>query len=149
MKVAGRKTEGAWFRTNKDIQGLNTTEKANLASLIGASDYIDAAFNALLSLKDECGLDGVSFPATSLNWATLMCTSGIPHQVWFGRLSWTTYTKVGGVYKANYQSQIMEFAKDLRKICKVFFFARRQLLDLGDSTSAHNPGLLPDAHKGS
>lgn len=149
MKVAGRKSEGAWFRTNKDIQGLNVNERGNLASLIGTSNYIDAAFNALLSLKDECGLDGVSFPPTAASWASIMTQSGIPHQVWFGHLSWTTYSKGNGKYKANYQSEILAFAKDLRKICKTFFFGRRQLLDLGNSTSVHNPGLLPNATKGS
>ena len=149
MKVAGRKTEGAWFRTNKDIQGLTSTEKTNLAGLIAAGAYTDAAYNAMESLIAECGLDGVSWPPSKESWCSILVQSGIPHQVWFGRLSWTTYTKVGGVYKANYQSQIMRFGKDLRKICKTFFFARRQVLDIGNSTSPHNPGLLPDATKGS
>lgn len=145
MKVAGRKSESAWFLTNKKIRTLGTTEKSNLATLISASDYVDAAFNAILALKDECGLDGVPFPPTQQNWVTIMLNQGIPHQIWFGKLSWTTYSINGnGDYIPNYQSQIMNFAKDLRKICKVFFMGRRQLLDLGDSGNPGNPGLLPD-----
>ena len=148
MKVAGRKNDGAWFRTNKDIQGLTVAEKGNLANLLAACPSSDNAFNDLLALKDQLSLDGVAFPPTKLNWLTIMTQSGIPRQVWMGHLSWTTYSKTDSGYKANYQSHILEFSKELRKACKEFFFGRRQLLDLGNSTSVHNPGLLPDAHKG-
>lgn len=147
MKVAGRKSESAWFLTNKKIQTLNEMERGNLATLIGASDNADAAFNALLSLKDECGLDGVPFPASKQAWCSIMIDEGIPHQIWFGRLSWTTYSKVGDKYVANYQGPISNFAKDLRRICKTFFLGRRQLLDIGNHIGTGNVGNNPDGNK--
>lgn len=144
MKIAGRKTESAWFLTNKKIRTLDNIARANLADLIGLSEYADAAYNAIMSLQAECGVTGVPFPTTLQLWVDKMLLSGIPHQVWFGRLSWTTYSLVDGKYVANYQSQFLSFAKDLRKICKRFFLARRQLLDLGDAGGVGDPGLKPD-----
>ena len=54
MKIAGRKNDGAWFRTNKAIMALSSTEQAELASYINdSSDFVDAAFNDILALQAE------------------------------------------------------------------------------------------------
>lgn len=79
--------------------------------------------------------------------------NGIPRQIWMGKLSFTTYTPVSEApgqpvtsYKANYQSELHYFAKDLRKIVRNYIFANREINDLLD-VGHDNPGKLPNAAK--
>lgn len=156
MKVAGRKNDGAWFRTNKAIQALNDDERVNLANKIGASDFIDAAYNALVTILDKTGITGIDYAGSKAAWATVMADTGIPRQVWNGNLSWAPYTKVTGgtfvtrtIYLKDGESQMRNFAKDLRRICKEFFMSRRLVRDVFNlgGPNEGNPGGLPDAIK--
>lgn len=145
MKVAGRKNDGAWTRTNKDIAKLDSGLKSQLAAYINSeSDFVDAAYNDMVTLQTTIGVDVPNFPATKADWLSALVTSGIPRQVWFGRLTWTTYTKGGdGKYRADYQSNILQFAKDLRRACKNFFMTLREannFANVGVTREAGTPG---------
>lgn len=157
MKIAGRKNDGAWFRTNKAIQTLSEVERANLAGSIDNSPFIDGAYNFLTSLIAEVGITGIDHAQNTLEWAQAMTNEGIPRQIWLGNLSWSTYDKqdvgnvvtgVRHVYVKNGVHEIREFGADLRKICKRYFLGRRQVRDLFNSGSRAegNPGGLPDTN---
>lgn len=154
MKVAGRKNDGAWFRTNQAISKLNEAERANLAGSIAASNFIDAAFNALDAIIVRTGILGIDHAADIDEWAQSLATDGIPRQVWNGNLSWAPYTKTTKgtliqrtVYVKDGEFELREFANDLRRICKQYFLARRLVRDVFNSgTRAEgNPSGLPDA----
>jgi hypothetical protein len=157
MKIAGRKNDGAWFRTNQAIQKLNEDERANLAGSIDNSPFIDAAYNHMTALIAEVGIAGIAHATNTLQWAQSFANDGIPRQVWFGNLSWDTYTKqprggfgqTGFKYVKNGEFAMREFANDLRKICTRYFLARRQVRDIFNAGSAAegNVGGLPDTNK--
>jgi len=157
MKIAGRRNDGAWFRTNKAIAALSDENRASLISAMKESLGAKAgAFVAdVQALAAECG---VTNPTTAQSADTLLerfGTVGIPRQVWWGKLSFTTYSPIGvkveGVpqkFQANYQSAIHYFAKDLRRFMKYWVLGLRQLNDITDLTDRQegNPGGLPDTH---
>ncbi len=164
MKIAGRKNDGAWYRTNlaihgnaaKGVEPLTTEEKADLNAAIYAAteETRDNAFDAIIALATEGGVtppEGA--PSSAAIWISALVEKGIPRQIWNGNLSFTTYERTGGpgayIYTANYQSEMLAFAKQLRKACVKWFMSRRQmkdLLDLGTRTTG-NPGGLPDANR--
>lgn len=152
MKKAGSKNNGAWFRFNKFLKTLDDdgAARAQLAQLILQSNYVDNAFNALEALIAETGVGGAidGLPASAGDWVAKMCAEGIPLQVWMGKLTTTTYAKTADGWRANYQSPFHYFAKDLRKICRNFVFAFREVADLVNDAGPANPGGLPDATKG-
>lgn len=162
MKIAARKTHGAWFRTNAQISGntrLGITpiptedREALITFLVGEMTFLDPYFNALQSLQAESGIvlpEGA--PTTSEGFIRVMIEHGIPLQVWMGRLNFTTYARSGElharVYTANYVEHARNFGNELRGFLKRFLFARRQMRDVFNQGSAKqgNPGGLPDAH---
>ncbi len=158
MKVAGRKNDGAWYRTNKAIFHLEEDEKSALQVLILASDFIDNAFQAISDFTAYAGLDpdtvdGIA--ASAADWANKMAFNGIPRQVWFGVLSWDSYTKVDDglgnfTYTPDHSVNFRLFAQDLRKILKKFMLARRQVLDLSNFglRSKGNVGGIADGQRG-
>lgn len=151
MKIAGRKNDGAWFRTNKAIHKLSPTDKESFTSALNEAVGLKAAavFTDMQSLAAECG---IAWPPTSTitdagSWLNSMAQFGIPRQIWNGHFTFTTYAKVGGKLKANYQTQVHFFAKDLRKFCKEFLFGGRQIKDVFSigGADAGNPGGIPDS----
>lgn len=153
MKIAGKKNDGAWFRMNKKLANLtDQNEKDNLAALIAALPTCPTAYTAIMALATSAGLIMSGIPGTAAEWAENLVERGIPRQVWMGRLSWTTTTKDSNVigadtYTQDHQTEMHNFAKELRKVCYTFFLARRQLRDLFDVGSAleGNPTGHPDA----
>ncbi len=165
MKLAGRKNDGAWYRTNLLIQGneargvepLTTEEKASLNAAIYAAteETRDNAFMAIGALAAEVGVDiPGGAPTTAAAWISRLVERGIPRQIWYGHLSFTTYAMVEheGVEPylgANYQSEFLQFAKQLRKACIKWIMGRRQVRDLMNFGGPHagNPGGHPDANR--
>lgn len=153
MKVAGRKNDGAWFRANKFLASVDEATRDNIATQINASAFLDEAYNALSALADELfvNIDDID---TKEAWTLKLVSNGIPRQIWNGRLSYTTYTKLttgprAGQYQANYQSAFHYFAKDLRKIMTRAILGIREINDLTNQGALgnQNPGGLPDANK--
>ena len=152
MKRAGLKNDGAWFRANKFIKSLSEDDRSMLGNIIQNLPTIDAAFNALVSLQSEVGLSAESgWPDSAGAWGISMALKGIPRQIWYGHLTFTTYALSGeeGSRKAtaNYQSPIHYFAKDLRRAVSVFKAADRELRDVFDILGRNNPSGLPNATK--
>lgn len=151
MKKAGSKNDGAWFRTNKVLVKLDGAQRAVLAGKILASDYVDNAYISLTSLAAETGVDAaISVPSTKALWVATLLARGIPRQVWNGRLTYSTYSKNDdGKWVKNYESGFHYFAKDLRKICRNYILALREVADLVDKVGGKpkNPGGLPDADR--
>lgn len=152
MKIAGRKNDGAWFRTNEAISNLTTdAERSNLAGSIAASTKIAAAHAALAAIIVRTGISGIAHATTTAQWAAAMVQDGIPRQIWNGNLSWAPYTKHPGVVNDTYTKDgevaIRKFGEDLRRICKQYFLARRLVRDVFNSGSRAegNVGGMPDA----
>lgn len=147
MKIAGRKNDGAWYRANKYIKSLNSTQKLSLAAEMSAGAYSDAAYNDLVSLATELNIDSGDIPANVNDWCSTMANYGIPRQIWYGRLSFTTYglseTSEPPALRANYQSNIHYFAKELRKLMKNQAFGTREISDVFNRGD-HNPGGWPN-----
>jgi len=149
MKIAGRKNDGAWFRTNKAIKTLTPEEATALQDKLRTAliNKASAAFTDITSLAAECGV-GLPEQMTSVEqWLNGFAVRGIPRQVWNGRFTFTTYSEVNGKMVANYQSQIHYFAKDLRRFMKYWLLGRRQVKDLENfqAANAGNPGGIADA----
>lgn len=158
MKIAGKKNDGAWFRANKAIHemGLEEDGEAKLANL---SSYLyttlggaaDSAFAAITALANDTGVEPPASPGNASAWVSRMITDGIPRQVWFGRLSFTTYTRAGGpgayTYTADHQTVFHQFARGLRKHVARWLHGRRAINDLTDTGLAGdgNPGGQPDS----
>lgn len=155
MKIAGRKNDGAWFRTNEAIRKIDTeAERANLAGSIAAAPSAQTAFTALQAIITRTGIQGIPHAANKAEWATSFTHDGIPRQIWNGNLSWAPYTKVSSVnpfgsdqYKKDGEAAIRAFGKDIRRVCKQYFLARRLVRDVFNSgTQAQgNVGGFPDA----
>lgn len=153
MKIAGRKNDGAWFRSNRAIQVLAEFQRGVLAQKISESAFIDAFLNVMQGICDEVGFEAGSF-SDPLTYAQQLVGpgQGIPRQLWLGKLTHTIYDKttIDGVdrYIPRGQSEAHYFAKDLRKIVTKFIFANRELNDLQDIGGADtgNPGGQPDAN---
>lgn len=133
---------------------MGPAERAALAAQIEQMNSASEAFDALTEINSAGGLqDAGVLPESLPEWAGLLA-SGVPRQVYMGRLSWDTYTKTGTdngpVYKADHQTQFHVFGKELRKLLKTFLFARRQIKDIGRRfpNAEGDPGKLPDASKG-
>jgi len=157
MKIAGQKNQGAWFRFNKWLLTGNTgspqpmSVTGPLRDKIVASDFVDAAFNAMQALATEAGQGSVATDAEG--WIQSMMVNGIPLQIWMGRLSWTSYVRSGSPgsyeYTPNYQSEIHYFANDLRKICSHYRASIREVADVFVLGDQNDPGKLPNANKDS
>lgn len=161
MKIAGRKNDGAWFRTNKAIEKLTDLEKGILANFIVALDSSGPAYTAVGDIATSAGFDPVEVPnlGSIEGWANSLVTQGIPRQVWYGILTTALYDKqetgVKGQpgYKVQYEKRgeaIMRvFAKDLRAMVSKFLRMRRQTRDLANfgSRLEGNPGGMPDTNK--
>ncbi len=157
MKIAGRKNDGAWYRTNKVIQGLTPDEVSALAALILIEDVIvHDAYETMNDFYLAAGIiaDEPNQSATKETWVHQMASVGIPRQVWMGRLSFDTYTRTGApgsyVYTPDHQLAFHVFGKYIRKTCKNFVFARRAALDLNNLVSRPNgnPGGIANAEPG-
>lgn len=153
MKKAGAKNDGAWFRSNKVIvKKLTISQKNVLAGKIATdNEFADATFADLQSLAADAGLnESQNVPTTLEAWVNTMMLKGIPRQIWNGRLTTTTYSKVdngtltGHDYIPNYSTNIGKFAKQMRKTVRDFIFLLRETNDVFDIAD-NNPGGLPNA----
>jgi len=157
MKLAGQKNDGAWFRLNKTLKTIRASENPDeiydLSARLQTSAFLEGAYTAITSLAAEAGITMPDSPSTANAWITRLVEIGIPRQVWYGKLSYTTYAFAEGVehpgFRANYQSEMHYFAKDLRKMCLQWLKTRRAVKDLLDIGLAGegNPGGQPDATK--
>lgn len=151
MKKAGAKNDGAWFRANKAIMAMDSTQRATLSSLITDNcPTIEALFNDLQSLAAEAGLNESSgIPETLSDWLGSLLSKGIPRQIWWGKLTTTSYTRVDGdtigtyEYIPNYSGNILQAAKELRRVVRNFIFALRESGDVFN-LDTFNPGKLPN-----
>lgn len=158
MKIAGLKNDGAWFRTNKAIHNLNDAGRSALSAMIKLATVTtqNAAFNDILSLMAECGVPQAPEDAVTTvdAWIGRMVLRGIPRQVWYGKLTFSTYAKTTNlegedIYVKNYDGNIANFAKQLRKACSKWLHAQRARNDLFDveTPGEFNPGKNPDSLK--
>lgn len=150
MKVAGRKNDGAWFRTNKRIRQLTPGERTSLGVAIqGLPNY--AAYSAVVSaFAEAAGTTQLEIFGTtgSGQLADRWAASGIPRQVWLGVLSYDTYTLVGDRYVPDHAEVARKFGIEIRTLCKRFMFALRQFLDLTNVAPRDegNPSGVADAN---
>jgi len=156
MKIAGRKNDGAWFRTNKVIQGLNASEQVSLATQIELMDSMGSYLEAIQELAGQAGISSghPSYPASAEVLAGTYSSIGIPRQSWYGQWSYDTYEKTGTApdfkYTKTHWQAAHNFGKEIRELMKDFLFARRALLDLANvqNRDAGNPGGIADAAEG-
>lgn len=150
MKISGQKNDGAWFRANRALRKLTETERASITARIAENSlFAELAFNDMLALAAETGVDSLTMPGTTSAWISHMMEDGIPRQIWMGRLTFTTYAEVDGKIVGNYQSNIHYFAHELRKFVITSLKAFRQVKDvfnIGNLVTG-NPGGLPDGDK--
>lgn len=153
MKIAGRKNDGAWFRTNKFINKLGVEDRAKLIAAAIANAVLMpqalAAFVEIQSLASTVGVNVAGGLDNGNAWLTKIFTSGIPRQVWYGRYTFMTYSKVGAKYVPDFGTQLFHFSKLLRRFMKNYLFGLRGWNDLTDTGALgnNNPGGLPDANK--
>jgi len=156
MKIAGRKNDGAWYRTNKVIQSLSTSEAADLKSQMQGMSSIGGYAEAIQEIAGTAGIstDNPSYPTDGSDLADTYSKKGIPRQSWYGVWSYDTYTRTGTspdyIYTKDHWQIAQEFGEEIRKLMKRFLMARRALKDLANTEvrSAGNPGGLADATEG-
>lgn len=151
MKIAGRKNDGAWFRTNKFLVNLDNDRHQTLITTFNAAfaDQASAAFAEIQGLAATCGVNVAGGVGTSGDWVSLMFGEGIPRQVWYGRYTFMTYSKVAGKYVPDFGPQLFAFSKILRRFLKNYIFALRNFNDQTNQGALgnNNPGGLPNADK--
>lgn len=152
MKIAGRKNDGAWYRANLVIKGLNSTEKDALKTLMAGLTHAGDYLGIVQDFYTAAGLtDDVNYPDDIDTLMGHYSQFGIPRQVWMGVLSYDIYDRTGSsgdyTYTAQHQADAFVFGKEIRKLMKDFTFARRQAKDLTNVTVAGegNPGGIADA----
>jgi len=156
MKIAGRKNDGAWVRTNKVIKSLNVTQQEALATSIESMTSMGSWFEMVEQFQELGGIDlgDPSYISSASELALQYVTEGIPRQAWYGVLSYDTYTRSGTPgayeYEPDHQAIAHEFGKELRELMKDFTFSRRQGLDLANKVARDqgNPGGIADATEG-
>jgi hypothetical protein len=148
MKIAGRKNDGAWFRTNQAILALSSAQRTSLLAKLNAIATLPAFVAALIAFQNKTGVTitgGGSWTASSL--MTSYTVSGIPRQVWMGVMTFDTYTKQSsGKYTKDTEPSLRRFAIDLRGTVTQFIFAQREIDDVTDTGDVNqdNPGGNPD-----
>lgn len=153
MKIAGRKNDGAWYRTNKRIKNMTEAEKTNLALIISEIDTLPDFITAMADLAEQTGAvlpPNLSDPTT---YAESLTDIGIPRQVWMGLLSYDTYSPDptdDTNFLPDHADPVRLFANDLRTIVTRALFGMRALRDIGNiaSRAEGNPGGIADATKG-
>lgn len=154
MKIAGRKNDGAWARTNLFLADANAELKAGLVVLIAGMNTLNAGFEALTGLQQDCGVLTTELPTDALAWATTLVNAGIPRQIWMGTLSFDVYqehTNPAGkkVYTKKYEPAIRAMSIELRYTVTRFIYGIRAVKDLTNKRlrSEGNPSGQPDANK--
>jgi len=156
MKIAGRKNDGAWFRTNKVIQSLSNAERTALQAKFVDMGSMPGWLECLQAFGGAAGYTAgdPEYPSDSIDIAINYSTGGIPRQAWYGRLSYDIYDRTGTapnyVYTPQWQPQAHEFGKEIRKLMKQFLMARRQAKDLPNvvTRAFGNPGGVANATEG-
>jgi len=156
MKIAGRKNDGAWYRTNKVISTLSSSEASDLKTEMLLMTTMSDYQQAIQELAGTAGIspDNPSYPASADMLADVYSTKGIPRQSWYGNWSYDTYTKSGTapnfVYTKDHWLIAQSFGEEIRKLMKRFLMGRRALKDLVNTEvrAAGNPGGLADGTEG-
>ncbi len=156
MKIAGRKNDGAWFRTNKVIRQLDTGERADLRTKLLALPSVGSFVGAIQEFAVAAGISTShpSYPTDAESLMSTYVTNGIPRQVWYGYWSYDTYAKVTvddvDKYIKNHATVAQDFGEEIREAMKRYLMARRELKDLANTEvrSAGNPGGIADATDG-
>jgi len=156
MKIAGRKNDGAWFRTNKLIKSLTNSEKELLGGMISEMTETGGWLEALQAFASAAGytMGDPEYPSATNDIGINYSEGGIPRQAWFGRLSYDLYDRTGTspnfVYTPRFQEQAHLFGKAIRKLMKEYTMSRRQAKDLPNiiPRSGGNPGGIADAAAG-
>jgi len=156
MKIAGRKNDGAWYRTNKVIKTLSVEEATDLATKIEDLPSMPNFLEAVQAIAGQAGISTThpSYPASTGTLAQTYSTAGVPRQVWFGNWSYDTYEKTGTapdfVYTKTHWEIAQSFGEEIRKAMKEFLFARRALKDIAnvEDRDAGNPGGIANATEG-
>lgn len=150
MKIAGRKNDGAWFRTNRFLRKISAAQRTRLQALLEGMDEISQAFEAIRTLSMASGDGGDNWFPTVAAWAEKL-THGIPRQLWYGVLSFDTYKDNGEGTTPRYtkvtQPHVTPFSNALRRVMKHFMFVQAELKDLQNvlGADAGNPGGVADA----
>lgn len=166
MKIAGRKNDGAWFRTNKWLKGSPLDFKTRLKA---DPDLIDVATTVYgicgnLAGTSQLGNVGVQgFPASAVDMLSMWVDNGFPRQVYNGTLSWDVYDKIepGGsipgttrtntsnrpIYVPKNQTDIRQAAFKLRNKLNRHRLVSRQMTDIANGVTSHhlNPGGVANA----
>ncbi len=158
MKIAGRKNDGAWFRTNKFLTTLSAPHRAQLKTVFVTNfeDQTAAAFAEIQSLASTVGVTVGESVGTADAWLDQMLLEGIPRQVWYGKYTFMTYSKVAAIppatgfrYVPDFGPQLFAFSKLLRRFLKNYIFGLRNFNDQTNQGALgnNNPGGLPNADK--
>lgn len=154
MKIAGRKNDGAWYRANKMIKGLESGEKTALATTLAGLDHAVDYMGVIQDFYTAAGLSGdADYPTEVAEMTSNYTQVGIPRQVWMGQLSYDTYDRTGEpggwTYTPRHRATAFNFGKEIRKAVRDFTFARRQARDLTNVAyfTKGNPGGRADATK--
>jgi len=151
MKIAGRKNQGAWYRTNVWLKDLTGDDRDNVKNQILAQVATLSPF--MTKVQDLATAAGVSIadqPTTADQFVETMMTHGIPLQVWMGKPTFSHYIRSGlpGSYKYKQDGvkEYRKFGKALRTVIKKFQFGNRQVRDIFNlgALGEQNPGGYPD-----
>jgi hypothetical protein len=134
-KIAGRKNDGAWFRTNKDLVALTSQEQESLVTAIeGAENLYTAVSNAyagITTLMMTIGILPADFPSSVQLWLLQLVKLGIPRQIWDGVTTYDVYTRSGSAgsykYSKTLQPVIFLMSKYLRPFLKQWLFTNEEV----------------------
>ena len=130
-KIAGRKNQGAWQRTNKAMLQADDSVQTALVTALAGSQPINDAFNKIVLYSGSFGLQSEFDYPTVTDWCDTLVETGIPLDIWLGKASYDTYVLKPGSNPPVYQPQLTpvleKAAIQIRKICKQQLFAARQI----------------------
>lgn len=99
MKIAGMKNDGAWFRANRWLRKQSTETKDIMKLDVGLLVAYRLVFKTITDIAQQSGVgDALVLGASPIeSHITLLAqhmATGIPRQVWMGKLSYDVYTLV-------------------------------------------------------
>lgn len=146
MRLAARKTDGAWYRTNKYLRE-HAAGVAELQALLTADERVTAMADAYAEIINQTGV--VSDTAETFIGA--WCQNGIPREVWYGYSRFDSLSKPEGkdYYMRVHAKLIRNGGYALREIITNWRKAQEMLSDLinVDRQEQGNPGGRADARK--
>ena len=155
------KTLGAWYSANKFLKKLRTGSYAAASDANYATDLVTriaslaeaSGFMAVLQDLATSAGSSVTLP-TIMELAETWIGTGIPLEIWMGKLIYDTVTKtvVNGKtrYKQDHAQAVALFAEQLRDVIRTYRLWLRMNEDIEnvDTKDLGNPGGIADATKG-